>query len=466
MASTYLTKVAPAAGNRTKGTISMWVKRGSLGSTEYLYTEYLNSTDHGVVYFSGANGLNIVSVNGNSAEMQLSTNRVFRDINAWYHLVFAWDTSQGTAADRVKMYVNGVQETSFSTATYPSQSSNLKFGIGSPGGNNYNIYIGRKGSASDYFTGSMSHFHRVDNQQLTPSTFGSTDSTTGEWKINTSPSITYTGSSSHNFFILKDGNSVTDQSSNTNNFTVDTGTLTKTEDNPSNVFATLNPLFGAGGAYPTMSNGNTTSYTSTLGVAGTSTLGASSGKYYAEFKHSACTSGGPNEGSIGICDTYFISRNSNLGGGSSPGYQEYSLANWGLRNSSGRFFYSSGGSKYTADNQHAGWSLGDIIMLGLDCDNNRLYFGKNGQWASSNTWSSSTPSQYITIDPTNFEGNYHFACGDSSGGNVSTWQCNFGNGYFGTTAVSSAGTNASGIGIFEYDVPTGFTALSTKGLNE
>jgi len=461
--TTRLQRTQGTATNKKKFTFSAWIKKASnvTGNDQVIYDSNLDANNRITVYFRGStnNTLNIYSASSGSQIIFLETNRILRDLFGWYHIVLAFDTTQATAADRVKVYINGTQETLFNSPAYPNQDVDLPTGTSS--------YVHSIGyythGGSSVFEGCMSHIHFTDGYAYAASDFGLTNSTTGEWQINTSPNVTY---GNNGFFILKDGNSVTDQSSNTNNFTVDTGTLTKTEDNPSNVFATLNPLFGAGGAYPTMSNGNTTSYTSTLGVAGTSTLGASSGKYYAEFKHSACTSGGPNEGSIGICDTYFISRNSNLGGGSSPGYQEYSLANWGLRNSSGRFFYSSGGSKYTADNQHAGWSLGDIIMLGLDCDNNRLYFGKNGQWASSNTWSSSTPSQYITIDPTNFEGNYHFACGDSSGGNVSTWQCNFGNGYFGTTAVSSAGTNASGIGIFEYDVPTGFTALSTKGLNE
>ena len=437
MASTYLTKVAPAAGNRTKGTISMWVKRGSLGSTEYLYTEYLNSTDHGVVYFSGANGLNIVSVNGNSAEMQLSTNRVFRDINAWYHLVFAWDTSQGTAADRVKMYVNGVQETSFSTATYPSQSSNLKFGIGSPGGNNYNIYIGRKGSASDYFTGSMSHFHRVDNQQLTPSTFGSTDSTTGEWKINTSPSITYTGSSSHNFFILKDGNSVTDQSGEGNNLTVGGGTLTKTEDCPSNVFATLNPLYPytSTGA---ITNGNTvpSDYAAYQGIVGT--LGASSGKYYFEVKING-SSGERGMVGWGARDTGQITF---PGGGA---YDYGRLNNAGTYYNNGSDTAISGASAYTTN---------DICGCAIDLDGNKIYWYKNGALENSGG---------TTITASSTAGNYFPIVRNGDGNNI---QCNFGNGYFGTTAVSSAGTNASGIGIFEYDVPTGYTALSTKGLNE
>tara|TARA_B100000287_G_scaffold435443_1_gene503772 strand:+ start:353 stop:1735 length:1383 start_codon:yes stop_codon:yes gene_type:complete len=459
MASTYLTKVAPAAGNRTKGTISMWVKRGSLGSTEYLYTEYLNSTDHGVVYFSGANGLNIKSVNGNSAEMQLSTNRLFRDTNAWYHLVFAWDTSQGTAADRVKMYVNGVQETSFSTATYPSQSSNLKFGIGSPSGNNYNIYIGRKGSASDYFTGSMSHFHRVDNQQLTPSTFGSTDSTTGEWKINTSPSITYTGSSSHNFFILKDGNSVTDQSGEGNNLTVGGGTLTKTEDCPSNVFATLNSLGNLGTTSRTVDLGNTKFNTSTTAWGNIlSTLAFSSGKFYAEFEFTTLQSSN-GYGGMGITDA-------------SDQYDSNdNLVNNTAFSAGVRGDYRSGQSALVSaasvvSSNIGNFSNGDIIGLAADMDNKALYIHLNGTYyqvggVTGVPTSGSSKTGALTIPATCVDCMFFVASYTSD----AVITANFGNGYFGTTAVSSAGTNASGNGIFEYDVPTGYTALSTKGLN-
>ena len=458
MATTRLTRSygSGVTGNRSKWTFSGWIKRSNqFGSEQGILTVYSNGSYYTSIDITSEDQINFFDLYNGGINGRVRANARNRDCTGWTHIVCTFDRNNATSGDKIRMWINGVRITGAlaSLETMPSNASTLN-------SDSQTLEIGSKNNAS-YFNGQMSHLHFCDGYAYEASDFGSFDSTTGEWKINTSPSVTY---GTQGWFILKDGNSLTDQSGNSNNFTLGAGTLTKTEDSP-NVFTVLNPLFGAGGQFATMSNGNTTSYVSNLGVAGTSTLGASSGKYYAEFKHSACTSGGADEGAIGVCDTYFINSNSSLGGSSSPGYQEYSLGNWGLRNTSGRIFYSSSGSKYTADNNHAGWSLGDIIMLGLDCDNNRLYFGKNGQWSSSNTWSSSTPSQYITIDPTNFEGNYHFACGDSSGTNVSTWQCNFGNGYFGTTAVSTAGTNASGNGIFEYDVPTGYTALSTKGLN-
>ena len=127
-----------------------------------------------------------------------------------------------------------MQETSFSNDTYPSQNADMTFA------NGYTNYIGRYGAnTNSNFDGSMSYFYFVDGSVIDIAQFGSTDSTTGEWKINTSPTISSYGN--EGFLILKDGNTITDQSSNSNNFTVGAGTLTKTEDNPSNVFASRLP---------------------------------------------------------------------------------------------------------------------------------------------------------------------------------------------------------------------------------
>ena len=166
---------------------------------------------------------------------EIKTIRKFRDPNAWYHFVTRVDTTQGTAADRVRIYVNGVQETAFATENYMNQNGEGVWGIGA---SHTTHTIGAVGTAN-YFDGYVSHVHYADGQSLAPTVFGETDSTTGEWKIKTSPSVTY---GNNGFFILKDGNSVTDQSPNTNNWTVAGGTLTKTEDCPDNVFNTFNRL--------------------------------------------------------------------------------------------------------------------------------------------------------------------------------------------------------------------------------
>ena len=459
MANTYISRsISGSPTNPDKFTISMWVKRCGLGAEQSLMGQYASSNFRGKLSFLADDRIEYIQKNDGNTTANLITTRKFRDTNAWYHIVVQFDTSQGTDSNRIKIYINGTQETAFDTTSYPAQDLDMRLNQASG-----TLCIGQDGNGGNYCDLLLSHVHLVDGATEAPTVFGSQDATTGEWNIKTSPTISEYGDDG--FFVLKDGNSVTDQSGKSNNFTVGGGTLTKTQDNPSNNFTNLNFLFEQGGTNSNFTHGNCTGQSrSAQGGAGTSTFGVSSGKFYAEFKQSAESAA--NEGSIAVVDSYFISNNQGLGGSSSPGYFEYSVGCFGLRNSTTPVtYYSSSGAKATSSNTHAGWSNGDIIMIALDMDNSRVYFGKNGQWNASNTWSSATPSQYITIDSTNFTGTMHFGVGDSSGGNHVTWQCNFGNGFFGTTAVATEGTNASNNGIFEYDVPTGYTALSTKGLN-
>ena len=444
MAQTYLTKTNPTGGNRTKGTVSVWIKRGGLSSYQNIYTELSDTNNFGGIRLNSNDTLGVFSYDSGSAQLDINTNRKFRDTNAWYHIVVAWDTTDGTAADRIKIYINGERETSFSgSPTYPSSSQSIYFGVG---GSNYPIVIGRRGDNAEYFDGSMSHFHRVDNQALAQTVFGSTDSTTGEWKINTNPSITYTGSSDFNFFILKDGNSVTAQSGQSNNLTVGYGTLTKTEDNPSNVFATGNPIDNGADKNPVFSNGNN-SYSVGSGVwrYAISTLGMTKGKFYMEQK-------------IGSSGNHFA--------GVTDQYDNLLLTQTYAGSTSLSVGYYNNGNRYIGDNATSygnSYTSGDIIGVAIDIDNGKIYFSKNGTWQNSGVpTSGSTGTGAIDLPTsTNSYGTWFFV----PSVNNSTSDVNYGNGYFGTTAVSSAGTNASNNGIFEYDVPAGYTALSTKGLN-
>ena len=444
MASTYLTRATsdPQSSNTT-ATYSVWVKKTKNGADGCIWGGSYYSSDNtfNIKFLSGDN-LQIVSVRGASTKADLRTTRLFRDVNAWYHIVVAIDTTQGTASDRIKLYINGVQETSFSTNTQPSQNENLYLDSGA--GANY--YIGQRGGNTQYFDGCMSHFHYVDGSQLAPTVFGSTDSTTGEWQINTSPSYTV---GTKGFFVLKDGNSGTDQSANSNNFTVGGGTLTKTEDCPSNVFATLNPLQSGS---ITFSNGNNTQgNTSSTGQNAMTTLGAVAGKFYAEVKCTAVGSNGTNVGFVNLNKSNLMNQSI------SSGQDNFSAGLYSGPNN-GPIYYSS----ETTFANVGTTSDGDIIQLAMDLDNGYLYWGRNGTWLNSGDPTSAGSGTGGLATSNLGDGHIGFNMWQRNSANAS-W--NFGNGYFGTTAVSSAGTNASGNGIFEYDVPTGYTALSTKGLN-
>ena len=439
MASTYLSRTA-SGGSRTTWTISTWVKRGSLGSSlsSNIFNGIIDGSNETQLLFL-YDSIEFYDYSSASRTGTLLTNAKYRDTSAWYHIVAVWDTTNATAGDRMRLYVNGVEETSFATDTQPSLNQNSSLGNGT-----YTQQVGLySNNSSYYFNGSMSHFHFIDGIAYDASTFGETDATTGIWKPKTSPSVTY----GTNGFFLKFENSGSmglDSSPNGNDFTVN-GTLTQTVDTPSNVFATFNPLkdgrINAGTQYKaTFSNGNTTSTFSeaTYNTAAFSTLAVSKGKWYTEIK----------------C--------SNTGGNTKLGL--FSADDYGNNDFSGTYLYDSsgtfGGSAYGDS-----FTTGDIIQIAFDATNGTLWFGKNGTWQNSATQSeiengTTTNAAATGIDMTQF---WNFG---TYGVNGTAFQANFGNGYFGTTAVSSATTDESGLGIFEYTVPSGYYALCTKNINE
>ena len=458
MASTYLNRTIGSSSTlSTKATISFWVKKSLIDSSTNFYG-ILSSNggwDNGSGFAIGWREDLLVWYNlANGTGYRTYTNRKFRDTSAFYHIVYKIDTTQASMQDRVTLYVNGEDQGDLTsngsiTTAMPSQNANLYYFLD----NGDTCQIARGGNAgSTYFDGLMTHFHFIDGTAYPASTFGETDSLTGIWKPITSPSVTY----GTNGFFLKFANSGsmgTDSSGEGNDFTV-TGNLTQTQDTPSNVFATGNPL--AQLSVGTLSNGNNTiTGSNTTNYYGfiSSTLGMSSGKYYAEFKKISGTSGTD----IGISD------NPNSSGLNASDYLGVGAYQWSYDGGSGNVRNNGSSSAYGNS-----YTDGDIVGIALDLDNNKLYFSKNGTWQNSGdptSGATGTGAISITAPTSTNTGIYHFAFGDNAGSSFAVISANFGNGYFGTTAVASAGTNASGIGIFEYDVPTGYTALSTKGLN-
>jgi len=439
MASTYLTRTLSSAGTLTKFTISVWVKRSSLSGYNTLFQSEANG-GYFRIQFDNNQKINLLDDN---TGLNKTTSQVFRDVNAWYHFVFAFDSSQATASNRDRMYVNGEEITSWSTNTSSTQNNSYRWQE-----NNQVQNVGRHGGGSEYFDGVMSHIHLIDNTQYSASDFGSTDSTTGEWKINTSPSVTY---GTNGAFILKDGNSVTDQSSNSNNFTVGGGTLTKTEDCPSNVFATLNLLDAFNTSGRTLSNGNNT-YTTSSGnnseVAGT--LAASSGKYYFETKIVSQSGGTGSSAKYGVIGVKKINKGTLAAGEAATIYSD------GRKNNG----YDS------VNNATPGYTLNDIVQVALDLDNNQIFFGLNGNWGDNagnfNQTFANATALYTSLSTVGEWTPYLNK--NVTNDNTLTLSANFGNGYFGTTAISSAGSNGNG-SLFEYDVPSGYYALNTKNIN-
>ena len=440
MASTRLTRTAGTSTLATKYTLSMWIKRSKLSSEMNLIGVSSGNTIE-LIKFNADNKLYWYNRDASSNAAENATSNVFRDTSAWYHLVFSYDSTENLAANQRKFYINGVNQTWTSANAV---QSNAVAGMNLAGAVRN---IGAESSPSNYFDGSMTHIHFIDGTVYTPTSFGEVDSTSGIWKAKSSASVTY----GNNGFFLKFANSGamgTDSSGKSNNFTVN-GTLTQNIDTPDNNFATMNPLdnYWQGG---TFSNGNNTVVTGNSSYArNSSTIGMSTGKWYSEYKVGSITGSGGIY--IGITGDLATAASGNTG------------------NSAFSYAYDSDGTKHfngSASSFGDSYTTGDIIGVALDTTNNKLWWSKNGVWqASGDPSNNSNPAYTVVASSLTTIGAYFWSFSDNNNGEYFTCNCNFGNGKFGTTAVSSAGTNASGNGIFEYDVPTGYTALSTKGLN-
>ena len=168
-----LSRSISSTSNRRTYTISTWFKRSRTGTNQKVITAGSAGTEVGIQFFSGTNddALEIYQYSSSAYQFRLDTTALLRDSSAWYHLVVAIDTTQGTDTNRVKIYLNGSQITSFSTATYPSQNLDTLFN--NSGSTNY---IGFLGSHSAYFNGYFAETVLVDGQQLDATSFGEFDS--------------------------------------------------------------------------------------------------------------------------------------------------------------------------------------------------------------------------------------------------------------------------------------------------
>ena len=433
MANSRLTRNISSAGSSQRGTLSMWVKRSEApasGSNAYprIYQNEYSNSNFFEVFFTNGGELQVDNYASDSTNLRLRTNRKFRDFSAWYHILISIDTTQNTEADRCKIYINGTQETSFGTSTYPSQNTNLLLT-----NSGYQQHIGYSGYSSEqYFGGYISHAAYIDGTALTPTTFGSIDSTSGIWKFKSPSGVTW-GTNGFHLKFENSGALGTDSSGNSNTFTVN-GNLKQSLDTPSNVYCTMNPLYNF---YrdPTLSIGNT-KIVDTNGWSGAkATLGFSTGKWYWEIKLTGTMENhihGVQQENVDV-----ISQDPQQRTGTTVFY-----------NHDGGEMRTDG-TQTTAD--YGTFSSGDIMGVAVDMtagSYGQMTIYKNGVALVSNFNLSSSST---TVMPFSTVGN----C---------TTEYNFGNGYFGTTAITSAGSNGNG-SLFEYDVPSGYYALNTKNIN-
>jgi hypothetical protein len=451
--ATYLSRTPSGAGNRKTFTFSMWVKKSDPTTQQALLGSYTDSSNRSVVRFSNSRFEYQETVSGTDVVSYITTAK-YRDPSAWYHFVLRVDTTQASSSDRIRIYVNGTQETQFDTSTTPSQNTDLNFN------NNIIHYVGARSSSGSpelFFTGYLAQTIFIDGTSYAPTSLGSTNSD-GVWIQNAGPSVTYGTNGFRIDFKGTGANADTsgfgaDTSGNNNHFaTTSIGTNPSTKDSPTNNFAVINAAANyyagatlAEGATKITTDGANYTYN-------VSSIGVSAGKWYVEAKIGAGINNwfgagiaeGESSNASGVLgrDTYY------------PAGNEFGQIGWYGNGTD--FVYQNDGyySGSTSDYDTDGYTTGDIISIALDADNNNVKFYKNG------TVQNSGNAFTLGASSTGF---WHFAFGDYDGQNAGshTFQVNFGNPAF---TIASSNADANGYGSFEYAVPSGYYALCTKNL--
>ncbi len=432
--SSYLHRTPSATGNPKKFTYSLWVKMAKENPGNFMVG---GSSSNSYFIFGAYGGGDIDLVTYTGYVITATTGRLFRDPSAWYHVVLACDTTQASFSDGIKLYINGVLETSLATQSVGSengytQDTSLRWGTSGEV-----MAIGANSLTSQgFWDGYIAECAFVNDQQLAPTEFGEFDEDSPRiWKPKDISGLTF---GTNGFYLdFKDSSNLgNDVSGNGNDFTsVNLDATDQATDTPTNNFATANPLANLVGA-PTYSQGN-------LEITGDSsanhnwqsTIGLSSGKWYWEMKSTASS---PDTGLM---------------------FYDQSITS---QNHAGEGFATSGRLKII-NNSTTGSAIGstaqnDIHGMALDLDNGKMWIHRNGTYIESGDPAGNSNPFIETSDGLESEG---VIGGFSYNGTV---QINFGG--CPPFSISSGNADANGYGNFEYAPPSGFYALCTKNLAE
>ena len=441
--SAYLSKTFGSSGNRKTFTVSFWVKKCELAANpdtmadaQMLFGGQQSGYPAFNIIFLHTNDTIFLkdAQNTNDIQISIKSDLKFRDPSAWYHVVFAIDTTQSTASNRAKLYINGVQQTDLAgeNATggasddplYPDQNQDLQFN------GNEAHYINKY--STNYEDMYMAEFVFVDGQQLNATSFGEFDSDSGIWKPIDVSGLTF---GTNGFYLdFEDSSSLGNDAAGSNNWTTNNIAATdQSTDTCTNNFATFNPLipesssvtFGEGNLK--MTTTGTDSWTTHYGV---SSIAVSSGKWYVESKVTTTTT---SQAILGIVSTS-------------------QAINSSLKDVGRATVETSGRITVFGSNAQTGltaFSNGDIAAIAFDADNGTAQFYRNGSTYGSAVSSIASAEYYFAT--TTYDG---------SGGVV---EFNFGSPAF---SISSGNSDANGYGNFEYSVPSGYYALNTKNLAE
>ena len=380
--SAYLSRTPASASNRQTWTWSGWVKRGKLGIDTYVFGCLIDGTQASIIRFTSGDILRLYTYDAASSTSQyFDTNAVFRDPSAWYHIVGIHDTTQATASNRLKLYINGVQQTGTTTGSVPQNSNCVVNTANQHRIGSNNVIAGQE------FDGYMTEVNFIDGQALTPSSFGETNAQTGVWQPKA-----YSGSYGTNGFYLNfsDNSNTTaatlgkDYSGNGNNWTPNNFSVTAGAGNDSLVdsptsygtdtgvggtvrgnYAILNPLtILPTGQALSITNGNL-DYSGTSGWWGArSSIGMTSGKWYCEVTITGGST--PYNTIVGLTTSQAAASGTDF-------YAGLDAYGWGYFGSNGRKFNNGTSTAYGNN-----FGLNVTVGIAFDADAGSLTFYESG----------------------------------------------------------------------------------------
>ena len=437
--SAYMHQTPSGNGSNTVFTLSLWFKRGQLGTGQSLFA----AGTSGVTTLDILSGDTLAFYDGGSTTVFI-TNRVFRDVSAWYHIALICNTGE-SGTDQCKLYINGVLETSFSTDNRSSLDAVNHV--------NQTVQqsIGQSGTGSQYIDGYLAEIVMLDGTATAIGNLGEYDDDSPTiWKPIDVSGLSF-GTNGYYLDFEDSSNLGNNAGSGAADFTeVNLAATDQTTDTPTNNFCVMNPLNMS--SMGTLSEGNClitgNSASNTGNVA--STMAAKNGKWYAECKVGGKTGDYPRPGFQHTNGTNYGRQVNGTDGGAG-----------GLTDSGA--VYASDGDKFvsnTLSSFGASFANDNIINLAIDCDNGAAYVGVNNTWSNSGDPGSAgtKTGAILTWTPGAFETGFAATTYNSSFLNF-----NFGNPAY---ANSSDAADADGYGKFEYAPPTGYFALCTKNLAE
>ena len=437
----------------TKFTVSMWAKRTEINAPHLLYMRGVAGNESAVLRFATESASYPealqVDIGAGGTNSRSYTKASFRDTSAWYHIVLAVDTTQSTATDRFKLYVNGVLETEYASRNNPAQNFAMEV---SGAKHRHGAYNDTDGFAG--YCGYIAECHYVDGLQVAQTEFGEFDDDSGIWKPKA-----YSGSYGTGGYYLdfSDSSALGNNSAGDGtDFTLNNITAAdQATDTPTNNFCTMNPYapylyriivatdFTNGATQVNKTNAN-----AWCGAIGT--MGVKSGKWYYEAR-------------VNDSDNLmlgFSTFTGNTGANQSPHTIGTNIVWYGGGASGSYWFYhiDSGSQVSNASNRGTVWSNGDVLGVALDIDNSRIDFYVNGSLAGSSNTNVDISATVNEIDST----------GDFLIPFIGMWRSEFRLNFGGytTISISSAASDENGYGTFEYAPPSGYYALCTKNLEE